>query len=113
MSCPTAKRIERELGTTAQVAVQVHSLMNGSTDPKTYSTVKSWIHQCYHMPDRADLIMRAIDAALGTCGTEVVRGVWWDHYYGDIISVYCNTGHSYVKTVFFFYKSQTFGLASQ
>lgn len=99
----TRARLIEALQITEAQADQVLGLIRGTVDPFSVPAVDEWRRQCYHEPDpkRADTIMRAVDAVLGTYGTEAIRGQYVDRYNQDIVAEYCNTGDSYAATILY------------
>lgn len=43
--------------------------------------------------------LEAINALLGTYGTEAIHGDWQNGYWCDIVAAYCNAGDTYDVTV--------------
>ncbi len=69
-------------------------LISGEYDPLKYSTVKHWSDLCYHKPDRADMIMVAVNQEIGGYGVEYVS-----EHDGDISFEYVNFGDTYSATI--------------
>lgn len=77
------------------------AILNGTLDPESVDAVDTWVRQCFHRPSQLELVMHALNALLDCHGVEAihVEGAWVDHYYGDIIATYINTGDAYTETV--------------
>ena len=80
---------------------KLRDLLTGKLDPMSYPKVAQWVAQCYNTPRQSELVERALDAELGTYGTEIVRGDRWDRFYCDTVAVYLNTGDTYGTTLLF------------
>ena len=112
MSCPSAKTIRNRLSVHPSTARRVRGLMDGSISPETSEAGQRWVGQCYHRPSDNELIMCAVDEALGTFGVEAIEGEWIDHYHHNIQAVYCNTGDTYASTVLLCHKRRRFMITS-
>ena len=108
----SVQRIVDTLNVSTNVARRVRGLVDGNIDPESSEAVQCWVRRCYHKPRKAELIMCAIDEALGTFGVEPIEGKWVDNYYQNINAVHCNSGDTYVPTIVFCHKRQRFMLTS-
>lgn len=72
----TTARLVEALNITSEQADQVLALMRCELSPFTVDVVEQWRQSCYHEPHEhaPETIMLAIDATIGTCGTEAIWG---------------------------------------
>jgi hypothetical protein len=80
---------------------KLRGLLSGDIDPLTYPAVAQWAAQCYNAPRDSELVEKALDAELGTHGTEAIRGDMWNRFYCDAVAIYLNTGDTYATTLIF------------
>ena len=96
---PSIRTIENGLQVCRDTARRIRGLMDGTVNPETSLAARAWLRQCYHRPSDDELVMAAIDEALGTFGVEALEGEWIDNYHQNIQAVYCNAGDAYAPTV--------------
>jgi len=68
-------------------------LVNGRTNPTTFSDAAAYVRRCYHAPDEDLVRLVAANQALGLHGIE-----GWPLGLHSGVS-YCNTGDSYAPTL--------------
>lgn len=97
----TTERIADHLAIDADTAAIVLGLVRGEISPFTLPGVDAWRRRCYHEPraKSPETIMRAIDEAIGTYGTEAI----WGESGTQPVAEYCNTGNTYNATVVYDY----------
>lgn len=103
-------RLVKDYRLTPKQEKQIRGLVNGSIEPDDFDSVDAWIRQCYHRPAETELIMKAIDEVLETCGIEAI----WSESFSDKCPqfTYCNTGDSYALTVLYDYFESKFIVSS-
>ncbi|MCP3975943.1 MAG: hypothetical protein GY720_15790 [bacterium] len=90
----------------------VRAILRGDKDPEDYPGVDAWVRQCYGRPSDEELMMAAVNEALGLHGVEAIRGEWVDNFHGDCIATFANTGDTYADTVFWDCAEQRFMVSS-
>lgn len=106
-----AARLIKDLEITPEQATTVLGLMRGTVDPFSVSQTDAWRRACYHEPDprKPETIMHAIDATIGTYGTEAI----FSGAYGlNPIAKYCNTGDTYAGTILYCYRTRRYKITS-
>jgi hypothetical protein len=109
---PSVKTIQTKLSLDEENAKRIRGLMDKTISPETSEAVQAWLRQCWNRPSDTELIMCAINDALGTHGVEAIQGEWIDHYHQNIQATYCNTGDSYAPTVLYCNKQRKFLITS-
>jgi hypothetical protein len=106
----TVEKLTADLGITPEQAEQVIGLVRGTIDPFTVPATDAWRRSCYHEPDprKPETIMHAVDAVLGTCGTEAI----WGRSCTQPVAEYCNTGDTYASTILYDYVNGNYRLTS-
>ena len=99
----TIEAIERHLDTDRPTATIVLGLIRGDVDPFSVPAVAEWKRACYHEPSAGpEAILRAIDATLGTYGTEPIDCTkHYQRYWHSCAAVYVNVGDTYEPTILF------------
>lgn len=80
---------------------KLRGILDGTIDPMTYPAVSAWVARCLNQPRESELIEAALDAELGTYGTESLTGDRWERFYCDTVAVYLNAGDTYATTLVF------------
>jgi len=80
---------------------ELHNLISGKTDPKTYKSVQKWVDRCFNEPTDIELRMEAINEILEGFGVEGIEGKWVDSYHRENQAVYINTGDTYSLTILY------------
>ena len=92
-------RIMTSLEVSRGAAERVRGLMTGEVDPLTSCEVQSWLRRNCCAARWSEVIMYAINEALGGYGVEAVGGASQGGYWQNIRATYCNVGASYKTTV--------------
>ncbi len=96
----------------AEVRKTLRAIIHRNADISGYASVQKRIAECYHQPDRIDLLLTACNEVLGGYGIEAIRGSWVDRYYGDTRYLFVNMGETYAETVIYDTERGVFSLAS-
>ena len=102
-----AQRIADNFGVTLFEANLALLIIRGrvkpENHPKRFPRTNSWADGCYHYPNRREIKLEALDELLGTCGVEAISDerIYIDHYHGNTVASYLNTGDSYAETLLF------------
>lgn len=107
----TVARLVDVLSITPDQALQIIGLARGTIDPFTVPAVEDWRRSCFHEPraDSPEVRMLAIDAVLGTFGTEAI---WGESSCTRPVAEYCNTGDTYAPTVLYDYMAGRYRLTT-
>ena len=93
------KNLDSLQATPEQIEI-VNSILYGTLNPRTFSTVLEWMDVCFYDPCSDELKMTAINEALLGYGIESVRtSKWQNGHWCDILCTYVNMGDSYIPTV--------------
>lgn len=106
---PSIDKIESIGGIDRADAIRIRRLLDGRDDPMDYEAGQRRVRECYHPPERIDLIMTVVDGILGTYGTECIRTDGWG---GEAVAEYCNNGQSYDATVLYDVERDAFYVTS-
>lgn len=93
------RTIKSGLGVDAAKADEIRGLLTGRVDPAGYASVVEWMGRCHNRPRRDELVMEALNEAMGGFGVEAVNGEWENGYWCDVVATYVNMGDSYAPTV--------------
>ena len=88
-----------ELNLSSEIQDRIRNLCEGRLDSEEFSSVTSWLRQCFHRPSKTELIMAACNEILEGHGVEALRGAWLDNYHQDVQAAYVNMGDCYVTTL--------------
>jgi hypothetical protein len=92
------EKIAELLETTSDQARKVKGVIIGAIDPLTFNSVQSWVNQCYHMPNKIELKLAAINEILEGFGVEYIESI--DDSCDDPQGLsYINLGDTYTTTV--------------
>lgn len=107
----TTARLTEALGIEAGTAETILGIMRGTIDPFTVPATEAWRQACYHEPDarKPETRMHAIDALLGTHGTEAL---WGKDSCTIPAAEYCNNGDTYALTILYDYVKGCYRLTS-
>lgn len=94
---PSEKTLIACLGITRAQARKVRGLIKGTIDPESVEGTAAWVRQCFNRPDRASLVMHAIDTTIEAHGVEAL-GPTIDRRFTPAFE-YCNTGDTYAATI--------------
>jgi len=70
----------------------IRKLLDGSSSPYDFDSVKRWVNECYNTPSHYELVMEAANEVLVCFGVEAL---------GNVSAVYCNTGDTYATTLIY------------
>ncbi len=99
----TSQKIASHLSISLRKATIALAIIRGQLDPLNYPghfpATEKWARSCYNPLPAKDTKLAALSELLGMHGVECIQGDWWDHYYGDNVAEYLNTGDSYAATI--------------
>ena len=105
----TIDKVADALNLDPQTAEKVIGIVRGQIDPFTVPAVEQWARQCYNTPkDGPEVRMLALDALIGTHGTEAI----WGSDPLAPVAEYCNAGDTYDTTILYDYTRGRYVLTS-
>ena len=95
-----AIKLSKRLNITNLQALRVLSVIRGKTTPLRYKSVRSWVDQCYNMPNKVELKLCALNEIIEGYGVEYIEHK--DDSFHEVYGLdYVNLGDTYTNTVMF------------